>query len=54
MAAELCYPIEPQDEDLSNFPDHNAFATNSDADNNDDRPHFKVSDKVLTRHKGIL
>jgi hypothetical protein len=55
MAAKLCYPVEPQDEDLTNSPDDDAFAADSDADNDDERPHFKkVSDEVLMRRKGML
>jgi hypothetical protein len=55
MAAELCDPLELQEEGLPNLQDNDASTIDSDADNDDDRAHFKkVSNEVLMRRKGML
>lgn len=40
MATEICYSFKPQDQDLVNFQDDDALMADSDADDDDDRPHY--------------
>jgi hypothetical protein len=55
MATKSHELLNLQDQDVVNFQNDDTFVTDSDADNDDDRPHFqKVKEESLRRRKVML